>query len=96
LGAEAFSANRKWQKRNSDVPYRCCCVVSGKAVISGYPWVKHRISSGLMMRMIILIFPNYTMRSDNGKVFLLTFASPKLSQKIMEEIRIFCESRQEK
>lgn len=28
-----------------------------------------RISSGFVVRMIILIFPHYTIRRDNGKVF---------------------------
>ncbi|HBS4027753.1 TPA: hypothetical protein ACRGKJ_004056, partial [Klebsiella pneumoniae] len=27
--------------------------------------------------MIILIFPHYTIRRDNGKVFLLTFRTQK-------------------
>ncbi|HBR6883506.1 hypothetical protein ACRFNF_26750, partial [Klebsiella pneumoniae] len=28
--------------------------------------------------MIILIFPHYTIRRDNGKVFLLTFRTQKI------------------
>ncbi|HDY5332171.1 TPA: hypothetical protein RQ687_004302 [Klebsiella pneumoniae] len=28
--------------------------------------------------MIILIFPHYTIRCDNGKVFLLTFRTQKI------------------
>ncbi|MFO6005302.1 hypothetical protein, partial [Pseudomonas aeruginosa] len=37
-----------------------------------------RISSGFVVRMIILIFPHYTIRRDNGKVFLLTFRTQKI------------------